>query len=313
MSDRADADDAHPDAPGEAPILDVSDWSVVDDEWLGDQEKVWIAAPPDSEHSAHAAWLFKPSRHTELLAPGGASGRTFAWYEAQSELTAHSLARLLRLPSARVFMARRETRTGCISGDVRGAQESLQSGDVFLSDLLGDDYVPNAKKSANRTGHNLRSIGQILDGLEGPAGSDLNASEVFAGYLVLDAWIGNTDRHPDNWALTVHGSSMRLAASFDHGSALAAGRGDEFLGRTDPCEFARGAMAKKFDRGKNVSLVDIAHEALDLWGGPWIERLSAIRAGDERRIVDRAPGLSDLRRMFVGRMLEENRRRLVGS
>ncbi|MYE54981.1 MAG: hypothetical protein F4X34_07285 [Chloroflexi bacterium] len=46
----------------------------------------------------------------------------------------------------------------------------------------------------------------------------------FAGYLLLDALIGNTDRHHENWGLlrrrTSAGWSGYLAPSFDHASSL---------------------------------------------------------------------------------------------
>lgn len=43
----------------------------------------------------------------------------------------------------------------------------------------------------------------------------------FIGYLMLDAWIGNTDRHHENWGL-VNGVDqvVRLAPTFDHASSL---------------------------------------------------------------------------------------------
>ena len=70
-------------------------------------------------------------------------------------------------------------------------------------------------------------------------------------------------------------------------------------------------MAQKFDQGKNVSLVALAHEAERRWGGRWIDRLGDVDDEAVRRIVESAPGLSDLRRTFISRMLEENRRRLT--
>ena len=111
--------------------------------------------------------------------------------------------------------------------------------------------------------------------------------------------------------MVLDGPDLRLASSFDHGSALASGRDGAFLARADPREFARGAMAKKFDQGKNVSLVALAHDAERRWGGPWIDRLRAVNAEAVQAIVGSAPGLSDLRSTFICRMLEENRRRLV--
>ena len=34
--------------------------------------------------------------------------------------------------------------------------------------------------------------------------------EVFAGYLLLDALIGNTDRHHENWAVMVPRAELKL-------------------------------------------------------------------------------------------------------
>lgn len=48
---------------------------------------------------------------------------------------------------------------------------------------------------------------------------------LFVGYLLLDALIGNTDRHHENWAVTVErdssrGRLLRLAPTYDHASSL---------------------------------------------------------------------------------------------
>lgn len=296
----------------EAPVLDVSSWLRSDDEWLGDRAKEWLIEPGDSQSAARGSWLFKPSRRTELLGRAGAPSRTFTWFEAHSEWIAHQLAASIGVPSAVVRLAQRQGVMGSLSRNVASSDEDLQSGDVFLSGLLGREYVPNSEKARNRTGHHLDAIGTVLDGLEAPATSrGANAQETFAGYLVLDAWIGNTDRHSENWALTVEGVTRRLASSFDHGSALAAGKEDAFLARTDPRDFADGAMARKFDNGKNVLLTDLALEAITRWGGSWLDALRQIDAGDESSIIDAVPGLSERRRTFIGQLLEENRRRLL--
>lgn len=293
-------------------VLDVSSWAPSDEEWLGDQEKVWLAEPEGQLGASRTAWLFKPSRRTKLPGRRDAPPRTFTWFDAGSEWIAHQLATSIDVPSAEICLARREGVTGALSRDVKTPSEDLHGGDLFLSDLLGRDYVPNAEKARNRRGHNLEMIDRVLDGLDGPStGDGANAQETFAGYLVLDAWIGNTDRHSDNWALTIDGSMRRLAASFDHGSALAAGKEDSFLARTDPRDFADGAMAMKFENGKNVHLADLALDGMDRWGGPWLDALARIGVGDERDIVDAVPGLSELRRRFICRLLEENRRRLL--
>lgn len=294
----------------ETAILDVTAWAVREEEWLGDQEKLWLREPGGGGQS----WLFKPSRVTMLPGRGDAPDRQFTWFDAQSELIAVELAELIDVPTAQVRIARRSGESGSISANVVPYDGELQSGDVFLSGLPGLEYVPVVERSRNRTGHHLDGIERVLRGKAGPRDSDgYGACEVFAGFLVLDAWIGNTDRHAENWALIVEGAESRLAPSFDHGSALGSGRDETFLRRTDPREFARGAMAQKFDQGKNVSLVALAQDAELRWGGDWIDRLAEVDEDAVQDIVASALGLSDLRRTFICRMLEENRRRLMSG
>ena len=51
----------------------------------------------------------------------------------------------------------------------------------------------------------------------------LSAFDVWAGHLMLDNAIANTDSHHENWGVPVSQVSdvASLAASFDHGSSLA--------------------------------------------------------------------------------------------
>src|SRR5947207_4324321 len=52
----------------------------------------------------------------------------------------------------------------------------------------------------------------------------MSAGEVFAGYLLLDAWIGNTDRHHQNWGFVRKKGEIlqHLAPTFEHASSLGA-------------------------------------------------------------------------------------------
>lgn len=293
-------------------VEDVSSWELDDEEWLGDQEKFWLSEPGGSAQHTGQRWLFKPSRRVPLKGRRGAPSREFTWFDAQSELIAYNLAQLLGVPSASIRLARWNDECGCISRDVRRENEDLHSGDTYLAGLGLPEYVPNAERSRNRTGHNIHAIERVLAGVPGPArDSSHGALEVFAGYLTLDAWIGNSDRHAENWALTVGGGTTRLAASFDHGSSLAAGVGDPQLATMDVRAYASKGMARKFDQRRVESLVDLAHRALDRWGGPWLETLRRVEDRDVQEIVVRVPGLSGLRRTFITRLLEENRRRLL--
>lgn len=54
------------------------------------------------------------------------------------------------------------------------------------------------------------------------------AADTFVGYLMLDAWIGNTDRHHENWGLLViPPRRIELAPTFDHASSLGREETDE--------------------------------------------------------------------------------------
>lgn len=74
------------------------------------------------------------------------------------------------------------------------------------------------------------TLSVVLDALEGhqvkpPFGwtdHELTRGvEIFVGYLVLDAVIGNTDRHHQNWGVVTRWKGpLRLAPTFDHASSL---------------------------------------------------------------------------------------------
>lgn len=292
-----------------ARIIDVSTWYLSGEEWLGDQEKIWIRDSPESD----VTWLFKPQRRVKRLRRGDRP-ESFLWSDAQSEFITSRLARLLGLPAAHVELAERNRRFGCISRSVVAAGEQLHSGDVHLVGVDGGRYVPNSVDRRDRTGHTLEAIGLVLEGSRGswPC-EEMTAPMVFAGYLVLDAWVANGDRHSDNWAIIDDGSSNRLAPSFDHGSALAAGLADDDLIRRTPEKYAMGGMASRFEDGQGTPLVEYALRALDRWGGPWLERLAHVDHDRVERIVRSAPRLSERRRTFVLRILAHNQRRLIDS
>jgi hypothetical protein len=48
-----------------------------------------------------------------------------------------------------------------------------------------------------------------------------SALDVFIGYLMLDAWVSNQDRHHENWGFIVSPEiTIHLAPTFDHASSL---------------------------------------------------------------------------------------------
>ena len=59
-----------------------------------------------------------------------------------------------------------------------------------------------------------------------PAGVT-TALGVFIGYMMLDAWAANQDRHHQNWGAILHAGMLRLSPTYDHGASLARNLTDE--------------------------------------------------------------------------------------
>jgi hypothetical protein len=186
--------------------------------------KDWVV-PPDEvgvQGQAHW-WLFKPIKHA-----------SYRRYDDWAEKLAGELAGLLNLPCARVELAQGDSDRGIISANVTPNGWSVESGDTMLSEFPGYLLCAGEDRPKNRIGHNLSNVERVLEGCAGPPGSacaDWTGSEVFAGFLVFDAWVANTDRHAINWGVLTCEEDGRhaLAASFDHGSALGSGTQDQRL------------------------------------------------------------------------------------
>jgi hypothetical protein len=163
------------------------------------------------------------------------------------------------------------------------------------------------------------------------------AADVFVGYLMLDAWIGNQDRHDQNWGVVVelHGLGgepqmiLRLAPSFDHGSSLARNETDEscremletrdrgrhisaYVGRARSALYPHGATGKP----KALFTLDafaFARRQLPSAGDAWLRRLESITHERINEMVHMLPDefVSEIRREFVVEYLKLNRQRLL--
>lgn len=136
-----------------------------------------------------------------------------------------------------------------------------------------------------------------------------------ASYLVLDALIGNTDRHHENWGLRVNGSDaqdrLSLAPSFDHASSLGrellddrrrqmldAGRVGHYVTQ------GRGGVFRDSEQrhGDNpLRLVQVASRAYPGCFRPTLERVAALSEGTVRQTFDAIPALraTDVARTFA--------------
>lgn len=292
--------------------VDVTDWAVIRDEPGGrDPHKRWLAASPDAPRHEH--WLWKSRQRT-----GGGSETAIT---DCAEVFVSRLASRIDLPAAVCRFAVCNGEWGLISRNVCPDGFSLNTGATYLPEVEGYERPLADSSTELRAGRMRRDRGYTLDVVEQvlthvgppPGTRGFSAFGVFAGYLVLDALTGNTDRHPGNWALLESDldGERYLAATYDHGSALGAGLTDQNRKTRRPEDFAAKGRANPFTP-RGLLLVDLAHEAVArARAGLWVDRLQTLDRSSVRAALKAPPGrLSEVAARFVEDVILENRRRL---
>ncbi|WP_310961743.1 HipA domain-containing protein [Nocardioides terrisoli] len=291
--------------------IDVSAWTVIRDEPGGrDKNKRWIAEDPDAPRDQH--WLWK---YRQTTGDGSEAALTDC-----AEVFTSRLAAAIDLPAAECRFAILDGKPGLISRNVTPHGFNLNTGTTYLPEVEGYERRPSAGSDSDDgrmrldEGYTLDSMERVLEHVASPPGvSDLSGFAVFAGYLVLDALVGNGDRHPGNWAILERQSdgARFLAPTFDHGSALGAGLTDDNRGDKDPLAFARRGRANPFSPRKQL-LVDLALEAIRRSGADlWVARVAALDEVAIRETLEAPQGrLSEVASTFMEQVVLENQRRL---
>lgn len=154
-----------------------------------------------------------------------------------------------------------------------------------------------------------------------------SALDVLAGYVMLDAWIANVDRHHENWAALWDGEVRRLAPTFDHGAALARNLLDserqERLVTRDRnrtvsafAEKGRSAFYGSAEDARPLELREAFRAFAQRVPGAaerWLERLQEVNPDAIRGILERVPTnrMSEICRRFTLELLLANQRRLL--
>lgn len=190
------------------PIIDVSSWRAIEVEQAGSKPKLWVIDDHDDR------WLFKYPRDR--------TGEHWA------EKVAASVAALLSVPHASVELASRDGAMGTIARDFTDNRRAgpLVLGNVLLPTVL-PSYDPGQRRPRTHTVEAVLAFLALSRVFRPPSSighpSLRSAAQVFVGYLMLDALVGNTDRHHENWGVLLRparGTQAELAPSFDHASSL---------------------------------------------------------------------------------------------
>jgi hypothetical protein len=177
--------------------------------------------------------------------------------------------------------------------------------------------------------HTVEAVFGQLSAVDPPIGSPstLSAADCFVGYLLLDALIGNGDRHHENWAVIHDLAGRRLAPSYDHASSLGRELRDEVRairlrgadqGRTLDRYAARATSAfyASPTEGKPLSPIEAFRAAARLRpeaGAFWLASLASVGQDTIENIVYAVPRelITELAERFALGVIAWSRSRLL--
>ena len=228
-----------------------------------------------------------------------------------------------------------EIQQGVISASFLPLGASLHLANVLLSNF---DATYDGTLRFRQARYTLLSALDLVRtlGLRAPSGvasvyEAMSGYEIFVGYLLFDALIGNTDRHHENWGEVLidgtktiaGGAAFCLAPSFDHASSLGRDLTDvkrrERLNTRDKratvevyAERGRSAFygADQLDRTLTGRQVVEAIQASPQPTRFWSKRLVELDQISVRRIFERVPReiISEYAVEFAMRMIAYNQR-----
>lgn len=288
-------------------------------EQLGTKEKFWFYY----SHDTLNLQLFKYSR----------AGTGEHW----SEKCAAELSHLLSIPHARYDLATCNDRFGVVTDNLIPPGFRMVMGNEVLHSSTADYPEPlqAGEKPVRVREHTVTRVIGCLDkeSIQAPPSDydlkDLNAADVFCGYLMLDALISNQDRHHENWAIMLNNETGEqfLCPTYDHAASL----GREMLdderierlttkdkNRQIPCfvSKARSELFKAKTDKKPLLTVEAFRHAIEGRAAArdhWLGRLSALTEDSITTVFNEVPAscISDSARTFATMMVLENRRRLL--
>lgn len=284
------------------PIFEITDENAAFPEQLGTKEKIWIS---------HMGEL--------KLLKFGREGTGEDW----AEKVACELCGLLGLPHAHYDLATYQGRSCVISPSIIEEDGRLILGNEIIN-RVSSSY--NGARAYQQKEH---TVSRVLAALKTNFRSQYyEIWHDFIGYLLLDAWIGNSDRHHENWGIILRKDrTLGLAPSFDHASSMGRELTDEArLARLETKDL-RYSVAAFASKAKSALYADpsdtkplapieafkLASRAQRASGFAWLGRLAAVTDDALTGVLDRVPNhcMSNPSKRFAAAILSENRAALT--
>lgn len=288
----------------------------VDSSWrrgiedMGSKPKFWFRYQDEM-------WLFKQARQN--------TGEHWA------EKVASEIAELMGLPTHQALIATYEGHLGCaVRSFLKPGQTLVHGNELMAGAIEGYDK----SKHRGQADHNFDNIVTTLERRFSPPEVRRNVSLRFVGYLILDALVGNTDRHHENWGVVQTSTikdkreskslviSLRtgLSPTFDHASSLGRELLDDARLRllADPAALRRyirkgtGGIFRNADAKKGlapIALAEIIGQSYPDLYEPWSKRIAALPVDFAQPLLEGIPDLymSPAAKEFVLAFLSETR------
>lgn len=291
------------------PIVEVPLDAAEAEEAMGTKFKFWF------QHPELGNCLFKQARSN--------TGEDWA------EKIAAELAQLLSLPHATYELATWQGQPGIISPSFLPKNTALIHGNDILAGLVSSYPRSQGYRLSQHTMtivlEALRRPGLQLPLNWTPPTGIAEAISAFIGYLLLDAWIGNGDRHHENWGFVVQQprGTPHLAPTYDHASCL----GRELLDTKRQQRIQSGAVRQYAEKSRSAfyqqesdrqTLLTFDVFAAIAYDYPrsaaiWLDQLAQIPLQEVKALLTRIPNsrISPIALEFGYQMLEINRSRLM--
>ena len=243
-----------------------------------------------------------------------------------SEKVVYEISKLLDLPAARYefALAWNEERQSFIEGSL--SIYCLPSG---FESIAGGDFLTSSIRDYETSYPSSYSVENVLTSLvQNEVGCPQNwakipgidrATDLFVGYLALDAVCTGVDRHPNNWEVMLGDGKLDLVPSFDHGSSLGGNLSESTRATIAASDFDPNLMKSAFwNNAGRVNPIQAFEIAANLYPDAaqiWLGRLIQIDFHQIEAIFDRVPveRITATAAKFAQDLLEANRNRILSN
>ncbi len=281
---------------------------------MGSKPKFWFRYQDEM-------WLYKKARPK--------TGEHWA------EKIASEIAELMGLPTHKALIASYEGNMGCAVRSFLEPGQTLVHGNELMAGAI-NGY--DKSKHRGQADHHFGNIVKTLESSFPNPGDWRQVLIQFVGYLMLDALVGNTDRHHENWGVVqsftikdnreakVLAISLRtgLAPTFDHASSL----GRELLDAarlrmlSDPAALRHyirkgtGGIFQDADAKKGlapIALAEIIGQNYPEFYEHWSTRIASLPVDFAQPLLGGIPDLhmSHVTKEFVLAFLSESRKMIT--